>query len=404
VLGLFLALALLTKTTTLGLIGIAFLGVLHVAWRERGGSVIAFRALLANGIAMAVPIVVLNAWYFVRNQIEYGDPMAYRLINASALPPRDAPLTTAELFQINLPWLWQTFWGGPTPGDLPQVLTNLLFVTFVAAVIGFALYLVREWSALGADRLVMIGLMLGWLSFIFAAQLQFIRTASGTDQGRYLFPAISTIGLMIALGWSEIVWRISVLVRRGMEFVTAERSVAIVSTAFFIALPAFVLVTYTLPAYAQPAPVEPAAIDQRGARVEAAFENGMQLRGHSLSSRALNCADKLGVTLYWTTELQVNETYRVFAHLVNEQGTVGGNKDVIPGGGAYPTVYWKPGEYLEDTIQVPWNRGAKAGKYNVIVGVYPFGQPDHRLNLKDSELDFVTVGDVQLNAPPEGCP
>jgi 4-amino-4-deoxy-L-arabinose transferase-like glycosyltransferase len=405
---------ILVKTTALGLVPLAFLIALYVAWRRDDArepslsrllrTAIDGRALVAFWVALAVPLFLLTGWYFVRNSLLYGDPLAYRLIAASALPPRDAPLTLPELMQINLPWLWQTFWGGPTPGDFPPSLLEALLFGLSVGLIGTGLYIVREWQALGVDRLAMLGVLAAWLTFIFAAQVQFIRTASGTDQGRYLFPALATPALVIALGWSEIVWRASQIARRGWSYLRAERGVALVATAFALALPVFVLFALTLPAYAQPAAFDPAQLEGRALPLNANFENGMQLRGVALAARAIACGDKLGVALYWTSTGRLQESYRIFAHLVNAQGTVAGNKDVIPGGGAYPTVYWKPNQWLEDTIRVPLNHGARAGVYHVIVGVYPFGAPDQRVNLQNSEDDFVTVGDVQVNAPAEGCP
>jgi len=397
-LGLFIALAILIKTTALGLLPLLILFTAYLAYRARS-----IRLFVSFSLTPIAVISALTLWYFLRNHLLYGDPLAYKLIAASALPPRDAPLTFAELSQINLPWLWQTFWGGPTPGDFPQALLTIFLAAFLLACIGWTFYVLRERQTLGANRLVMLGLLLAWLAFIFAAQLQFIRTVSGTDQGRYLFPAIGTIALIYVLGWSEIVWRVGSRLRHAFDFLQAQRVVAIFSSAFFIALPAFVLIAYTLPAFAPPAPFNPATLDQRGARIEADFENGMLLRGHSISARAISCNEKLGVILFWTSDTRIQESYRVFAHLVNAEGIVAGNKDVIPGRGAYPTVYWRPNEYLEDTIYVPLNHGARAGEYNVIVGTYKFGEPNERVNLKNSEEDFVTLGNVQVNAPTEGC-
>ncbi|MBI4671624.1 MAG: glycosyltransferase family 39 protein [Chloroflexi bacterium] len=404
-LGIFVACALMVKTTALGLLPFVFIVIVYCArqnhTRRSCSSLISSISFL---IAFSLPLLVLTGWYFVRNQILYGDPLAYKLIAASALPPRDAPLTIPELLQINLPWLWQTFWGGPTPGDFPQWLLTILLGAFVLAFVGFTFYVLRERTSLGAQRLGMIGLMLAWLAFIFLAQLQFIRTASGTDQGRYLFPASATLALIFALGWSEIIWQIFSRVRRGFDERAAQRATSIGLTSLALALPAFVLVAYTLPAYAPPAPFDPAALAQRGAPLEANFENGMQLRGFSLNSRRVACGDELAVTLFWTSDKRIKDTYRVFAHLVNEQGAVAGNQDVIPGGGAYPTVYWKPNAWLADTIYVPLNHGARAGNYDVIIGTYKFGAPDERVNLENSAADFVTLGDVQVNAPAEGCP
>ncbi len=410
-LGLFVALALLVKTTALGLIPLALVVLIYLAWRPNPSVSIrpirfslAFMPLVLNAIAFFVPIILLTGWWFIRNQLVYGDPLAYRLIAASALPPRDAPLTLPELFQINLPWLWQTFWGGPTPGDFPQWLLRVLLFAFAVACIGSILYLIREWRTLGADRLLILALLVGWLAFIFIAQLQFIRTASGTDQGRYLFPAISTSALIFVLGWSEIVGRILSLVRRGVTPNAARRAVAIGMTAFALALPVFVLIAFTIPAYAQPPLFDPSQLAGHGTPLNAAYENGMDLRGVSLASNTIACGEKLGVTLYWTSDVKVKASYRVFAHLVNAQGAVAGNKDVIPGGGTFPTLYWTPGNWLQDTIHVPLNTGARAGTYNVIVGTYKFGEPDQRVNLKNSDDDFVTVGQVQVNAAVDGCP
>lgn len=399
VLGVVVSLALLTKTTALGLLPLVFLMMVFLAYRARS-----IPNFFLFAFSFGIPLLLLTGWWFVRNQMLYGDPLAYKLIAASALPPRDAPLTFAELTQINLPWLWQTFWGGPTPGDFPQLLLVLLLGAFLLAGIGVVYYVRGERRILGADRLVMLGLLLLWLVFIFVAQIQFIRTASGTDQGRYLFPAISTIALIYVLGWSEIVWRIRRRAQKTFEAARAQRIVAIVMAAFCVALPAFVLVTYTLPAYAQPALIDPTTISRHASVTNSVFENGMQLGGYALDTSELSCNQKLVVTLFWSIEKRTGDTYRVFAHLVNGEGTVAGNKDVIPGGGAYPTVYWKPGQWFQDKIEVPLNHGARAGKYNVIVGVYKFGDPNDRLNLQNSEDDFVSVGTVQVNAPAEGCP
>lgn len=433
VLGILIACGLMVKTTALGLVPLALLVVVYPSVRDsvilnrvRGSGssrrdfarelrvsneqleMTGTRTSLARFFLLAfsflLPILLLAYWWFLRNQILYGDPLAYRLIAASALPPREAPLTFAELTQINLPWLWQTFWGGPTPGDFPQALTVGLLIALGIAIGGTVLNLVRQWRAVGADRLAMLGLMVAWLAFILIAQLQFIRTASGTDQGRYLFPAVATIALIYVLGWSEIVSRVMARARGAFSFAQAQRGVAVLGTAFFIALPAFVLVAYTLPAYAKPPAFSPAALDRRGARVEANFENGMLLRGYALLARAVSCGERLGVTLFWTNEKRIPESYRVFAHLVDGKGNVAGNKDVIPGRGAYPTVYWKPGAWFEDTIYVPLNGGAREGDYHVIVGTYRVGEPEQRVNLTNSEEDFVTLGDVRVSAPAGGCP
>ncbi len=398
-LGGLVGLAILTKTTALGLLPLSALVIVYAAYRARS-----WRALWVATFAALTPVIILTAWYFARNQILYGDALAYRLIAASALPPRDAPLTLPELWQINLPWLWQTFWGGPTPGDFPQWLLRALLLTFVVGVVGTVVYVIRQRRALGAARLWALGVLLAWLAFIFVAQVQFIRVASGTDQGRYLFPAIAALALIYVLGWRESVWQIVSRLARAADERALARQVSLGWTAFALALPVFVLLTFTLPAFARPALRDAANAQIDGAPLTADFENGMQLRGYQLGARVVSCGETLDVHLDWTSDQRIRETYRVFAHLASAQGAVAGGKDVIPGGGAYPTVYWQPGKLFRDTLRVPLNSGARGGAYNVIVGAYKFGAPDERVNLRGTDADFVTLGDVRVNAPPEGCP
>lgn len=405
-LGVVMALALLVKTTALGLIPFALAVGLYLSWKRQPARQFLARALELS-IAALSPVVLLTGWWFVRNQILYGDPLAYRLIYASAIFPRNAPLTWAELFQINLPWMWQTFWGGPTPGDFPAALLVILVILCALAVVGLVLLLLRTRRQFDPARAVLYALLGGWLAFILIAQIQFIRTSGGTDQGRYLFPAVASFALMLVLGWRELANRVWRVVGAGFPRPQADgRRRMVPYLALFLItllLPIYVLFAFTLPAYAAPAPFNPALLED-GAPLDVAFANEITLHGSALSTRAIRCGDRLGVTLYWSAAAPVRETYRVFVQLVDEQGRVAAGQDVIPGRGAYPTVYWKPGEWLQDTVEVPPHPGARAGSYDVIAGMYPFGEPDNRVNLSGSDADFVRLGEVQLDAPPEGCP
>lgn len=426
-LGVVIALALLVKTTALGLIPFALVVAFYVAWQARAMRLFLARALRLFAAAL-IPVMLLTGWWFVRNQLLYGDPLAYRLIYASAIFPRDAPLTWAELFQISLPWMWQTFWGGPTPGDFPTGLLAGLALLCGLAVPGLVLLFMRARRRLDRSRLVALALLGGWLVFIVAAQIQFIRTSGGTDQGRYLFPAMASFALFTVLGWRELAQRLwqmaygkSRMANRELpvtsrlsarlDLFRSYETTRLVSRLSYLSLsllalllPVYVLVAFTLPAYAAPTAFNPALFDDGGARAEATFSNQIALHGYALSSHVITCSDNLVATLYWSATAPVRESYRIFVQLVDAQGRVAAARDVIPGRGAFPTVYWKPRAWLQDPVYITPHAGARAGNYNVIAGMYPFGHPDDRVNLANSDADFVTLGKVQLNAPPEGCP
>ncbi|HEY6041283.1 MAG TPA: phospholipid carrier-dependent glycosyltransferase, partial [Anaerolineae bacterium] len=206
---LFVAGGILSKTTALGLVPFV-LGVLAFAdWRagrlhKFGPSQIALK-FLVHALIFGTILVVLTGWYFARNQSLYGDPAALALINASAIFPRATPPTLFELFYINLPWLWQTFWGGPVPGDFSPVLLGGLTLLACLALLGLGVRTVRNLKRLGAPFFFeppfpILIVLVGWLGFIVVSQIQFIRISGGTDQGRYLFPAMASFAILFVVG------------------------------------------------------------------------------------------------------------------------------------------------------------------------------------------------------------
>ncbi len=386
--GLAIALGLLVKTTALGLIPFALAVGMFLASREKKWSIL-WNAV----IGVHVPVVLLTGWWFIRNQLVYGDPLAYRLMSVSAIFPREQPLTWAELFQISLPWLWQTFWGGPTPGDFPSALLILFGVLTLIATIGTALYFLRE-----RDLNMRIALLwlAGWLGFIFVAQIQFMRTSGGTDQGRYLFPALGVFTLLFVLGLRTL-WRLLVERIRNSKFVIRNSLTHSLPSLLFFALALYVLLANTIPAYARPAPVNVTALNVAQKELNYNFGNQLVLHGYQLSSRSVRRGDSLDVTLYWTAAQGMKESFRVFVHLVDEQGHVAGGKDVIPGGGAYSTVLWQPGEWVRDTVTITTGRDAIPGNYQVEVGIYPFGKPEDRVDLVNSDEDRVLLDGVYVS-------
>src|SRR5574341_1973436 len=195
-LGILNGFTVLTKATALGLIPLSMGALAILAWRRRD-----WRTAILGNLIMLTPFVLISGWWFARNRLLYGDPLALRLIVESALFRRSGPLTLLEFFQISLPQMWQTFWGGPTPSDFSPALLALLAAATVLAVIGVIIFILRHPSL---DTRLSLACLAAWLGLILVLQIQFIRITIGADQGRYLFPAISAVALFLVLGWNEI--------------------------------------------------------------------------------------------------------------------------------------------------------------------------------------------------------
>ena len=378
-LGVWIGLGILTKTTALGLLPFAMLAIGIVAWRQRDR-----KSLIQKNVALLGVIALVSGGWFIRNAILYGDPLAYRLMTISALFPRAGELTLPELFQISLPWLWQTFWGGPTPGDFsPLILVGLAFAT-ILSLIGFAFYVLRNRPSRVAALF-----LLGWLAFILVAQIQFIRTTTGADQGRYLFPAISVIALCFVIGLNELFSRV---MRHPARFALSLLICSFAILAFSVPF------AYTLPAYARPALLAP---DARAAYpYQITFDDKMQLLGYDLDARAIKPSENLSVALYWRALTPMSESYRVFVHLVSAENRMAGGADVIPGRGAFPTVYWQPGDALRDVVRIPIAANASPGKYSIQVGLYPVGKPGERLVIANSDETSAQIASIKIAPAP----
>jgi len=377
ILGVLIALGVLTKTTALGLVPLTLLLFIYLSWRQRNP-----RAFFFAAFVHFVILAILSLWWFVRNQLLYGDPLALRLISVSALFPREGPLTPAEFFQISLPQMWRTFWGGPTPADFSSPLLILLAILTALAAIGITFYVLRITKS---ELRFTFYFLLFWLTLIFLSQVQLIRTTQGGDQGRYLFPAISVFALFFILGLNQIT---------NYQLRIANLSLVIFSFVIGIAVP----FAYTLPAYARPALLsqnDQARYESTRAAARTNFANQIELLGSELGSRSHRPGETLRVTLAWRALFPMPQPYRVFVHLVGQNDASAGGVDVIPARGAFPTLYWKPGDALQDNYYLPITNNAAPGKYSVEVGLYPIGKPSERLITTIGD-DRAVIGSIKI--------
>jgi hypothetical protein len=388
---LFVAGGILSKTTALGLVPFA-LGVLAFAdWRagrlhKLGPSQIALK-FLVHALIFGAILVVLTGWYFARNQSLYGDPAALALINASAIFPRATPPTLFELFYINLPWLWQTFWGGPVPGDFSPFLLGTLTLLACLALLGLGVRTVRNLKRLRAlfffePPFPILIVLVGWLVFIVVSQIQFIRISGGTDQGRYLFPAMASFAILFIVGLRQ--------------FHLLRTPLLYLLPLFLFSVALAVPFAYVLPAYLRPSHQTKDLLLRADKTLNANFANQIALRGYSLPARSVRRGDTLRVTLYWQALARMQESYRVFVHLVDEQGRVAGGNDYVPVRGAYATVLWPPDDWVQDTASLVIASDAIAGTYQLEVGLYPFGKPDERLDRADADEDRVLLDAIEV--------
>lgn len=115
---------------------------------------------------------------------------------------------------------------------------------------------------------------------------------------------------------------------------------------------------------------------------DAQFGGVARLAGYDLSTQEVDAGGSFGLTLHWQALAATERPYSVFVHLLDARGGIRGYGDSEPGGGAYPTPGWLPGEYLADVHTVNVQGDAPAGEYRIAVGFYDPGSGE-RLTLPD---------------------
>lgn len=207
--GLLLAATLLTKTTAYFVVGVAVLAAM-VRWRQERQT---RRWAMGQLAWMLIPALLLSAPWFVRNGLTYGwhDPLGWARHNAVV----EGQMRTSEylaLYGWSAYWerawrfTFQSFWGqfGWMAVPLPPRIYQALALLSVLLVAGFLWWLFdqRRPRLTPHQRASLILL----LASAFLTLLEFLgyNLTFVQHQGRYLFPALISIGTAAALGLSRL--------------------------------------------------------------------------------------------------------------------------------------------------------------------------------------------------------
>lgn len=94
--------------------------------------------------------------------------------------------------------------------------------------------------------------------------------------------------------------------------------------------------------------------------------------GYDLAEDEVKPGGTLYLTLYWQAQRRMETSYKIFAHLLDVEERVWGQKDSIPVQGTCPTTGWLAGEVIVDEYEMPVKSDAPTGEYRIEVGMYDF--------------------------------
>ncbi len=402
-LGVLLGLALLSKLSSLALVGLAGLTLIGLARRARSWRVIADAARWTG-----LPAALLGGWWYLRNWRLYGDLLAWNVWEANILLRAEHAGWATIVGELGS--LFRSFWGlfgwlnVPYPAWVYQfflAVTLLVVCGLLLAARQHRQRLFRRDAAWWAAAL-----LIAWLGLLTVSWLRFMVVAPAA-QGRYFFPAAPTLIWLVAVGVGA--WRIWTL---GGLIAGALAALSVVTPLWLIA-PAYTppSQTDTLPAEATP--------------VAVVFADGIELVGVAAAPATLRPGETATVTLTWHTVATPTHDYSVFVHLLDDDGLIVAQQDTMPGGGLRPTGDWQPGDlYVESyRVQIPAtaytpDHGRWAvGLYDALAldqprlaltattstGVDPALDPPIDTNLNDRALYFGAVTIAAAALPGDGA-
>jgi uncharacterized membrane protein len=103
---------------------------------------------------------------------------------------------------------------------------------------------------------------------------------------------------------------------------------------------------------------------------EANFSGQIKLLGYTLEMEEIKPGDSIQLTLYWQGLSNMETSYIVFTHLIDQNERMMGQKDNLPVSGLYPTTEWTPGERIVDRHEMATSPEIPPSEYFIEIGLY----------------------------------
>jgi 4-amino-4-deoxy-L-arabinose transferase-like glycosyltransferase len=332
--GVLLGITLLSKIGMIAVLPIPAVALLLVWWRSRNTQHAArFAFYVSHGLLIYVMAVLIAGWWYARNFALYGDPLMWRewqvLTGTGRVPP------TPIDFLRDMIGFFGLFWADFSL-RVDRVLWPIFGVIVIAAIGGLVRRAIkRQWPALDWPGLL-VGLI--WLGLLFATAVRYSFNIYDIH-GRLLYPALSVIGVLLALGlsgWPKPKWVMGI-------------ALAIIMSIAVLAPLAIIR-----PAYARPiVPTLPDTAIKMSVQLD-----GVELIGYQVRNDRVKSGEPIEVTTYWrinafdSLPIGTSSLTGVIA-LIAPDGRIVGRAEALLGTDAYPVDVWQPGEIVATRFSAP---------------------------------------------------
>jgi 4-amino-4-deoxy-L-arabinose transferase-like glycosyltransferase len=328
--GLLAGAAALTKLSGVTLVAVMGLALVLKGWPSRDWREVAKQILHLAGVALLV-----SSWWYIRNQILYGDPLGWQMfLSIHRHMVRADPYTWRVFWHEFVGQIGRTFWGafGFMHITFPDT-TRYLWWASGLAMVGLGVAMARRRRPVQVTPALLAWLVvLSGLALILVSFVRFSVATVGAGHGRYLFPAAPAIAAILVAGFNGFSnWR-------------HQRGISVMLAVGMLAYAVWMPVALVLPKYDTP---EMAASEDLGSvrPGDWVFGDAIRLVGYDIEP-ALAIPDSwLAVRLYWQATGPATERPDVYAYarLVTEEGELLHSVEFWPAESTTPAV-WAEGE------------------------------------------------------------
>ncbi|MEP7293291.1 MAG: glycosyltransferase family 39 protein, partial [Chloroflexota bacterium] len=216
-LGVLVGVGLLTKVSTIFLVGLVLLAIVLKWWIERDSEGKRRALPLASLAAFALPVLLLGGLWWARNLSIYGFPDVFGLgrhnlvvADQTRTADRIAEVGAGSYLLDGIATTFRSFWGQfgwmafPLQGWMYTLILIFLGIAAAGWLVGWRRPLPPE-----PDRAAQKAawLIVGLTALAALAQYVYYNLEFLQLQGRYLYPGLIPVGIGVALGF-EGVWRV----------------------------------------------------------------------------------------------------------------------------------------------------------------------------------------------------
>jgi len=368
--GALVALGVLAKLSA-AVIGLVAGGVLIGCALQRRS----LKLFVCGALAVVAAVIFIAGWWFARNQALYGDPLGWTMYKqVFAVNLRDSPLEWGD-FRAFLSIEFRSFWGvfGWMNLPAPRWFYQAFRILCLSGLLGLGVFALRgQFSELSGFQKASL-IVLAFAALTQEAFMIAVITGCGGScyQGRYLFPVIGPLMIIVSLGL------IGPLARHSASLFSCGLVAMLLGIAVFIP---FRLIT---PAY------ETVSLPKWRLwfvpyKAEFTFGDMFKLRGYDLH---VDTKSRVTLTLYWQALRRPDFNYSVFVHVIDGSDQLVGQKDHAPGENlGYPPIAWWPEDIIADEHIIELPSQLASGTYRFRVGVYDWSTGERLSVLKRDHI------------------